>query len=177
MATLLCLSPQTSSIICSIIPAGQRPASPERGWRGTEAVGTPGSPTSHPRWPCQPARVPGIGSMAGWRGPTWLQHPSPQLPPSSSSNHFHSFPLWSVLRDAQHGHGTACQGCGSSWAVSKWSQDHQQSCVLRHPPEILQIHSEALCSMYTSSSEHTGTCWVGWNACEHRWQNRARLNW
>lgn len=44
MATLLCLSPQTKSIIRSIIPAGQgRPCLPKGCWEGCSGRGTPAS--------------------------------------------------------------------------------------------------------------------------------------
>lgn len=111
MATLLCLSPQTKSIICSIIPAGQGPASLQNGWWDAQAVAS----TPAPRL-CPAGGAGSAGSLArpvsGRRGPTRLQHPGHQLPSASCGPH--PFPLLPVPRGARHSRGTGLgerQGC------------------------------------------------------------------
>lgn len=147
MATLLCLSPQTKSIISSIIPAGQGPACLQKGGWEAQAVAPPPAarlcPAGTASSPGSPARP-----VSRRRGPTWLQHPCHQLPPASCSPH--SFPLPPVPWDARHSDGTALgEQQGRVWV-------ELGPLVACPHPKRLHIHGKAPCSTSTSSSGQAG---------------------
>lgn len=110
MATLLCLSPQTRSIIGSIIPAGQGPACPQTGCWDAQAV------VSLPCWHCQLSRLSSQAGVPQERTPLAAASLS-QPPPASCSPQ--PFP------QCRGTPGTAmAQRWGSSGAESGWSWDH-----------------------------------------------------